>query len=210
MKVRIINITNNPIESIFRSFRTCYSKDGYDGVKIPMNEDGSKDIDKMVRFISPLVKNGHESPLEHVNISFNIEGISRACLAQLTRHRIASYNCQSQRYIDGKNFDFVIPNLDYIEDEDKRALLKECYKETFEELKNGYQSLIAVGVRKEDARAILPQATTCNLTMTINLRSFRNFLKLRMDKASQEEIRELATEMRRLVKEYIPFVDENL
>lgn len=214
MKVNIINITNNPIETIFKAYRICYSKSNYEEVKVPMivGEDGveRKDIDKMIRFIEPLVKMKHESPLEHVSITFSIEGISRACLSQLTRHRIASYNCQSQRYVDGKNFNFVTPTLDYIEDEEKRMLFKECYKEIFEILKNSYQSLVALGARKEDARAILPQATTCNLTMTINLRSFRNFLKLRMDKAAQEEIRQLATEMCKLVKEYIPFVDSEL
>ena len=113
MKIELVNITNNPIETIYKAYRICYSKGGFNEIKIPSKE-------KMIEFIKPLMAENHTSPLEHVSFTFNIEGISRACLAQITRHRTGKFNVQSQRYVDGSNFDFVIPDLSYIEDNTKK------------------------------------------------------------------------------------------
>lgn len=217
MKVQLVNITNSPIETIYKAYRICYSKLSYDDITLPhidmkIGEENReiKDGRVMVDFIEKKLKLGHTSPLEHVSMTFNIEGISRACLAQLTRHRTGHYNVQSQRYVNAENFDFVMPDLDYIEDEGQKQIIKYHYEDVFRELMDEYERLIAKGVRKEDARAILPQATTCNLLVTFDLHNFRHFLKLRMDKSAQTEIRKLACIMCELVKEYIPFVDYEL
>lgn len=199
MKVSLIDITNNPIEKIYKAYRICYSKDSWDNIKIKSEKE-------MCDFIVPLMMEQHTSPLEHVSFSFTIEGISRACLAQLTRHRTFKFNVQSQRYVDGSNFDFVMPNLDYLS-EDKKIVMAMTLSDYFEEQKQVYKDLIDFGIKKEDARAILPQATTCNLIVTMDLNNFRNFLRQRKCIHAQKEIRELAFTMIDLLKPHIPFVD---
>lgn len=213
MKVKLIDITENPIEKIYKAYRICYSKDNWEDIKIPLKEYGAYcyvDIQKMSDFIIPLMEEQHTSPLEHVSFSFAIEGISRACLAQLTRHRTFKFNVQSQRYVDGKNFDFVIPDLSYIENDIDRNVVIKYLKNYFDDAKNRYERLVVYGLKKEDARAILPQATTCNLVVTMDLNNFRNFLRQRLCVHAQKEIRELSQEMVKLLKPYIPFVDHKV
>lgn len=200
MKVSLIDITNNPIEKIYKAYRICYSKDSWDNIKIKSEKE-------MCDFIVPLMMEQHTSPLEHVSFSFAIEGISRACLAQLTRHRTFKFNVQSQRYVDGKNFDFVMPNLDYVKHFSSKIQTKDIIEDVFKDLSELYDELITLGVKKEDARAILPQATTCNLIVTMDLNNFRNFLRQRKCIHAQKEIRELAFTMIDLLKPHIPFVD---
>lgn len=202
MKVSLIDITNNPIEKIYKAYRICYSKDSWEDIKIKSDKE-------MCDFVIPLMLEGHLSPLEHVSFSFAIEGISRACLAQLTRHRTFKFNVQSQRYVDGSNFGFVMPNLDYLS-EDKKIVMAMTLSDYFEEQKQVYKDLIDFGIKKEDARAILPQATTCNLIVTMDLNNFRNFLRQRKCIHAQKEIRELAFTMIDLLKPHIPFVDHKV
>lgn len=200
MKVSLIDITNNPIEKIYKAYRICYSKDSWDNIKIKSEKE-------MCDFIVPLMMEQHTSPLEHVSFSFAIEGISRACLAQLTRHRTFKFNVQSQRYVDGSNFEFVMPNLDYVKHFSSKIQAKDIIEDVFKDLSELYDELITLGVKKEDARAILPQATTCNLIVTMDLNNFRNFLRQRKCIHAQKEIRELAFIMIDLLKPHIPFVD---
>lgn len=160
----------------------------------------------VVRRNNKIVLSGNTSPMEHVSFSFSIEGLSRAALAQLTRHRTFSFNVESMRYVDAKNFNFVVPELEYLE-ESKKEEMQETFRNMFQALKESYSDLIELGIKKEDARAILPQATTCNLIVTCDLHNFRNFLKQRLCVHAQQEIRELADEMNKLVKVQVPFVD---
>lgn len=203
MKVSLIDITNNPIEKIYKAYRICYSKDSWDNIKIKSEKE-------MCDFIVPLMMEQHTSPLEHVSFSFAIEGISRACLAQLTRHRTFKFNVQSQRYISGEFFEFVMPDLSYIKNKNKRMEAELFFDENFAFAKDDYEKLIYLGVKKEDARAILPQATTCNLIVTMDLNNFRNFLRQRKCIHAQKEIRELAFTMIDLLKPHIPFVDHKV
>ena len=200
MKVSLIDITNNPIEKIYKAYRICYSKDSWQDIKIKSDKE-------LCDFIVPLMMEQHTSPLEHVSFSFAIEGISRACLAQLTRHRTFKFNVQSQRYISGEFFEFVMPDLSYIKNKNKRMEAELFFDENFAFAKDDYEKLIYLGVKKEDARAILPQATTCNLIVTMDLNNFRNFLRQRKCIHAQKEIRELAFTMIDLLKPHIPFVD---
>ena len=200
MKVSLIDITNNPIEKIYKAYRICYSKDSWEDIKVKSEKE-------MCDFIVPLMMEQHTSPLEHVGFSFAIEGISRACLAQLTRHRTFKFNVQSQRYTSGEFFEFVMPDLSYIKNKNKRIEAELFFDENFAFAKDDYEKLIYLGVKKEDARAILPQATTCNLIVTMDLNNFRNFLRQRKCIHAQKEIRELAFTMIDLLKPHIPFVD---
>lgn len=199
MKVTLIDITEKPIEKVFKAYRICYSKTGFNEVKPRSDKE-------MIEFIKPLMDLGHTSPLEHISFTFSIEGISRACLAQLTRHRTFKFNVQSQRYVDGNNFDFVLPKLDYLEGATRKTAVK-TFVNNFEMLQSTYSGLCRLGVKKEDARAILPNMTTCNLVVTCDLHNFRNFLKQRLCKEAQQEIRELAEVMNALVKQSIPYAD---
>ena len=213
MKVELINISNNPIETMYKAYRTCYSKDVWEDIRIPtrphrlLEMEQENDIDKMIDFIKPLVEKGHLSPLEHISVTFTIEGVSRACQTQLVRHRTSKFSIQSQRYIDGSNFDFVIPDLTYIENETQRYVAETQIKLIYGQIAEQYENLRKLNVRKEDARMILPMATTGNIVCTMDLRNFRNFLEQRMCSHAQSEIKELAKEMNKLVKQHVPFID---
>lgn len=204
MRVSLIDINNKPVEKIYKAYRICYSGESWFNIKVP------DDLNEMIAFIKPLMKELHTSPLEHVNVSFVIEGLSRSALAQLTRHRTFSFNVQSQRYVDGCKFEMVIPKLDYVKNKKLKEKLEESYGVVFESLSNQYRFLRENGVSKEDARAILPMNTGCQLVMTCDINNFRNFLRQRLCKSAQLEIREVAEEMVRLVKPYIPFVADDV
>lgn len=200
MEVRIINITNDPIKTIFNAYRICYAKGGYDAIK-------DKSEEEMIEFIKPLMAEMHTSPLEHVNITFYIEGISRACMSQITRHRTGSFNVQSQRYCDANSFSFVIPELSYIESEHERNVVKQELKDYYERSLREYNYFVSKGLKKEDARSILPNSTTSNMLVTFDLNNFRKMYAQRACRHAQEEIREMANIMMSQVKELIPFAD---
>lgn len=150
------------------------------------------------------LKSGHESVLEHAVCTFKVEGVSRALLAQLTRHRIASFSVVSQRYVDMIDAKFVIPD----------AIMKDtaAYREfTFMlgEIKRAYEFFVGRGIPKEDARFVLPNATTTDLIMTMNLRELRHFFSLRCCNRAQWEIRELADKMLAICKEQAPDIFAN-
>lgn len=198
MILKLKRITSNPIELIYDAYRICYAKD-LNSIELKKHSS----IDGKIDFIKPLMANGHTSPLEHVNITFEISGVSRALLAQITRHRTASFNVQSQRYVNATNFNYVIPSA--IENNLKA---KEEFIDFMNKSKDFYIYLQEeYGIKNEDSRAVLPNATDCNMIVTFDLHNFRNFYGLRSCKHAQEEIRLLAEKMMELVKEHIPFAD---
>jgi thymidylate synthase (FAD) len=153
------------------------------------------------KFLAARVREGHESLIEHASVTFDISGISRACSHQLVRHRIASYSQESQRYVDMSNPEFVVPPS-VARDPEAQAI----WDEFLAEVADTYRRLRELGVRKEDARFILPNATTTRIIVTMNFRSLRHLFTVRCDKAAQWEIRELAFEMLRQVHELAPSV----
>ena len=158
---------------------------------------------------------GHESPTEHVTFTFGIEGVSRALLAQITRHRIASYSVKSQRYVTEGQFQYVVPPAIK---EDEVASAK--YIETMEYLQKQYDDIADILKKKyidggmaektaeklaiEDARFVLPNACETKIVMTFNVRSLVNMFHHRCCERAQWEIRAMADEMLRLVKEVAP------
>lgn len=156
----------------------CYGKDDYNPKRVRR-----------------CIANGHTSVTEHVSATFRIEGISRSCLAQLTRHRMASFSVTSQRYCEIEGDDWYVIPPSVIEAGEEVGFCAEAEKAA-----KAYHRLLAKGVKKEDARFLLPEATKTNLVMTINARSLMNFLSLRLDKSAQWEIRELANEMVQALK----------
>ncbi|PEC58431.1 thymidylate synthase (FAD) [Bacillus wiedmannii] len=199
--------------------RTCYSANkpseivAKEGAKYFGNKatDGGKgtEADRLMRHI---IASKHTSTLEHITFTFAIEGVSRALLAQLTRHRVGfSFSVQSQRYVrfgsDDKScgFSYVIPESVTSKGPGAVAI----YKASMKALQLDYDSLRAQGVSAEDARMVLPQAAITNLVMTVNLRSLLDFYtKRRKGNGAQAEIAELAEHLRKEVVKVEPWVDE--
>ena len=105
MKVTLISCTPDPERTVASAARLCYSAASIDTVMEKMTEE------KTASFVDMLAEIGHASPIEHAYFTFGVEGVSRALLAQLTRHRIASYSVQSQRYVKEQQFEYVLAPL---------------------------------------------------------------------------------------------------
>ncbi|MFC2029279.1 FAD-dependent thymidylate synthase [Chloroflexota bacterium] len=153
------------------------------------------------RFLAARIREGHESIIEHASVTFEISGISRACSHQLVRHRIASYSQESQRYVDMREMELVVPPSVATNPEARAA-----WDGFMEEVADTYARLRELGVRKEDARFVLPNATATRIVVTMNFRSLRHFFEVRCDRAAQWEIRALALEMLRQVHALAPAV----
>ncbi len=209
MKVTLVDYPRFADYKAYCSARVCYSDKGFTDIwgETPMTTPSHENVndDKALLLLKGLVEKGHGSVLEHCCFTFSIEGISRACSHQLVRHRIASYSQQSQRYVNGEKFGFVTPK----EIGDK-SLLREMYIEYMEQTTNFYKFLVESGIKKEDARYILPNATKTNIVVTMNARELLHFIELRTNPRSQWEIRELAKEMLRQLKEVAPVIFGNL
>ena len=144
------------------------------------------------------MQSGHTSVLEHAVFTFRIEGLSRAALAQLTRHRIASFDVQSQRYVKLDNPELVIP--DTIRDSEFQAEAES----TMRYVMNLYQRMLDAGIPCEDARYITPQAVPTQLIFTMNARELLHFFSLRCCNRAQWEIRHLADEMLKICMHVAP------
>lgn len=167
MKVSLVRVTADPEMLTGEAAAMCYNG------KNPM------------RSLEVALEGGHESVMEHASFTFLIEGISRVTLAQLTRHRLASFSVQSQRYV-GANLDVVIP------ESMKNPELREDILMVLEAVEHLYNKAIGLGVPAEDARYFTLQAGKTQQLMTMNVRELRHFLALRECSRAQWEIRELA------------------
>lgn len=152
------------------------------------------------RALAGAMASGHESVLEHSSFTFLITGISRVTLAQLTRHRLASFSVQSQRYAGINNQDVIMPKS-IAEDEQ----LASDYADLVQASRKFYDHMTELGgIPAEDARYITPQGITTDLMMTMNARELRHFFSLRMCNRAQWEIRKLADEIYKLVTPIAP------
>lgn len=167
----------------------------------------STDYDDEMRALKGALSCGHDSVLEHAVFTFEIKGVSRALLAQITRHRLASFVVQSQRYVDMTDkFDYVVPDsIREIDDnhlfETQMRVIQGFYEYWIERLKeNGKRRAL------EDARYILPNAMHTRLVMTMNARELRHFFKMRCCNRAQWEIRALADAMLTECKKVAPLL----
>ena len=146
------------------------------------------------------IESGHESVLEHVSFTFRIRDVSRAFLAQITRHRLASFSVESQRYCKYTDVVRMVmpPSME------ANAEAQEIYRQTIIDAANTYRSLLDLGVDAEDARFVLPEATVTNMVVTMNARELRHFFSLRCCNRAQWEIRAVADEMLALCKQTAP------
>lgn len=217
MTVRLIAHTPEPEKVVAAAAKLCYSD-----AHIPDLLDGLDEA-KTARFLEMLSDLGHASPIEHASFTFGIEGVSRTLLAQITRHRIASFSVQSQRYVRLDDFRYVVPPEIEAVPAAKQAFLESMqedarrYLDLVDKLEQSHtQRLMEEGLPEkqarakaaklanEDARFVLPNACETKLVMTMNARSLHNFFRLRCCRRAQWEIRALAEQMLRLVLPVAP------
>ena len=210
MNVKLLTYTKDPEKTVAAAAKLCYSKSD-----ISTLMDGLTD-EKVANFLEKLSNLGHASPLEHASFTFGIEGVSRSFLAQISRHRIASFSVQSQRYVDMDNTDHVVPKEIYDAGYSAVRLYEESVKNSFnnynelkEELTRKY---ITEGMKEspakkkaqEDARYLLPEACCTRMIVTMNARELNHFFNLRCCNRASREIREVAEEMLKLVYPVAP------
>lgn len=211
LKVTLLTYTPKPQKIMAAAAKLCYARADIDTVMEGLTPE------KTEGFIDMLSGLGHESPMEHMNFTFGIENVSRSLLAQITRHRHASFSVQSQRYVKEMDFEFITPPQIA-----ENAAAKQLYLKTMKDIAASYNSLadtlkkvnIENGMEEraaekkaiEDARYVLPNACTTKMIVTMNARSLMNFFKLRCCNRAQWEIRELACQMLELVKNVAPNV----
>jgi len=194
MEVKIIAHTPEPDRVCAAAARLTHSNLAGEKLVEQMNDE------EISRLLTSVMKLGHTSVIEHASFTFSIEGISRACSHQLVRHRIASYSQQSQRYVKPSE-SFVVP----LKIEEKEEA-KRIFGEALQNCSETYQRLIELGIPKEDARYIMPNATKTNIIVTMNARSLINFFSLRLEKDAQWEIRALAKKMLEEVNAIAPAI----
>jgi len=208
LKVKLLSHTPLPAEVVAMGARICYSSADVETLSQGVSE---KD---QTKYLQRIVDMGHLSPIEHASFTFAIEGVSRALLAQITRHRIASFSVQSQRYVSQAKqegcFSYILPPAiealgpEAVEEYDRQM----C---TMQQWYNQWQEKLGAAGEKsnEDARFVLPNACETRMVVTMNARELMHFFSLRCCNRAQWEIRALAWEMLKLCQQAAPALFEN-
>ena len=205
LKVFLLSSTPDPEKLVAAASRLCYSDADIEALRQGVDaRDQSK-------FLAKLVDMGHLSPIEHASFTFGVEGVSRSLLAQLTRHRVASFSVKSQRYVgalshDGGTFDYIVP-------EGIKRLgpeAEERFQAQMVQIQQWYDGWVEeLGAKEsgfEDARFVLPNAAETKLILTMNARELMHFFNVRCCNRAQWEIRELAWQMLALAKKEAPAI----
>jgi len=187
MKIELLAITPRAEEVIEFAGRVCYQS------------ADKRAAGSAAKLIARLIALGHESPLEHAYATFYISGCSRAMTHQLVRHRLVSVSQQSQRYVDEKSFQYVIPPS--VPDE-----RREEFEQDMESIRAMYSKWQNRGLKKEDARFVLPNACTSEIVISANFREFRHIFAVRCAPQAQWEIRQACFAMLRELHRHAPSV----
>ncbi len=202
LAVTLLAHTPDPDRAVAAAGRLCYAPVSAAELTQTMSDD---DVGRLVR---GLVASGHHSALEHASFTFAVDGVSRACTHQLVRHRVASYNQQSQRYVNFSHGDsFVVPPSVAA-----NAAAEQVFLRAMDQAREAYDRLVELGLAEgrsresvqEDARFVLPNAAETKIVVTMNARELRHFFAVRCCNRAQWEIRALAWELRGLVKTLAP------
>ena len=221
-RVYLLGHTPYPEHCVASAAKLCYSSSTISDLRDNLTDE------KAAQFVEMLSEIGHESPIEHASFTFGIEGVSRALLAQITRHRMASFSVKSQRYVREGSFEYVTPPeiekipeakaiYDEIMAEDQRRydtlaeVLKEKHIKTFMAEGKDEKTATRMAEKKaiEDARFVLPNACETQMVMTMNARSLMNFFRHRCCNRAQWEIKDVADQMLALVLEVAPNLFKN-
>lgn len=203
-KIQLVTYTPNPEHVVAEMARLCYASDE----RVTQLFNSSLDSVDDSRMIRGIVKMRHLSPLEHANWTFLIQGVSRALTHQLVRHRHLAISQRSQRYVNQKNFDYIVPETV------KKAGLQARYEdmminigEFYSELEKGLEKIGLEGeLKNQDARYILPNACETKIGITSNGRELLHIFQERLCNRAQWEIRYLAEEMLKLVYPTAPSI----
>ena len=220
--VILLAYTPDPERTVAAAAKLCYSSSGINQLNDSLTDE------KAASFVEMLSEIGHESPIEHASFTFGIEGVSRSLLAQITRHRMASFSVKSQRYVREGSFEYVTPPEIAAEPETKKiydeimaedqerydrlaAILKEKHIKTFIAEGKDEKTAARLAEKKaiEDARFVLPNACETQMVMTMNARSLMNFFKVRCCRRAQWEIQDVANQMLALVSAVAPNIFKN-
>lgn len=196
MKVSLLYHTQDPERAVATAARLCYAPVGAAELMENMSDE------QVQKILKTIMKSGHHSTLEHASYTFAIDGVSRALTHQLVRHRVASFNQQSQRYVTLKGEPEVIVPESVGNDPELRALFNTAIDTAY----NSYQALIDAGVPAEDARYVLPNASISKIVVTMNIRELLHFFTLRCCHRAQWEIQELGQKMLELAEPTAPYI----
>ncbi|NIC00663.1 FAD-dependent thymidylate synthase [Halobacterium sp. R2-5] len=228
MRVRLLDATDDPEELICRGARNDYMSGWVAEQDFREVMDGVEGDDveaQKANFLAKLLKRGHYGPFEHPSATFAIEGMSRSCMAQLTRHRHASFDVQSMRYVafddvdpaDVEDGEMVVTppsatDPDWIGRNQKNADVddetvekrEEVFRKSVRQSVEDYQELLDLGMPPEDARFVLPIGTEVNVVVTLNPRSLMHIADMRAAADAQWEIRDLTEQLLDLAAEWCP------
>jgi len=191
LQVELVAITPDPEKVIEQAGRTCYLS--FDRIE----EDSD------AAFIKRLLKMGHESPLEHAYATFRIRNCSRAMTHQLVRHRLMAVCQQSQRYVDEEQFAYVLPETmppEYVAD----------FHQDMKTIQAMYRKWRDRGLKKEDARFVLPNACVSEIVVSADFREWRHIFKLRLSPKAQWEIRNACQKMLAILQQHAPACFEDI
>ena len=198
LKVKLLDHTPEPERTVAMAARLCYSAVGAEELSERLSDE------QVQNMVKKMVKLGHGSTLEHASFTFGIEGVSRVLTHQLVRHRIASYDQQSQRYVAAHGFRYITPPSIAGNPEAKAR-----FDRVIADIRAAYDELKEMGVPQEDARYVLANATETKILVTMNARTLMHFFNLRCCYRAQWEIREMAYKMLEEVKQVAPTLFHN-
>lgn len=209
MKVNILASTSSKMDLLYTAAKTCKSNLTPEALYKDAWEAGEL---KKIQLLKALWNAKHYSVFEHVSFSFAVEGISRTCLAQLSRHRHLSLSVQSQRYVDliKEKEEAYVPGILPISIEASPDR-KKLYMSAWIAVSEACNQLKRMGAPLEDIRMLYPEGTTTNLVLTANLRTLGELYKKRVDTpGAQWEIKELVTQIIEEVNKESPWLGEIL
>ncbi len=186
------------LKKVERSGRICYKSED----KIT--------IDSAEKFVKNILKNGHESVIEHEKISVKIV-CDRGVSHEIVRHRIASYSQESTRYCNycddkfGNELTFIRP-IFWVNDVEKMSI----WKKNMQQVEREYNRLIELGASPQEARSILPNSLKTEIIVTMNLREWRHFFKLRTSKRAHPQMRQIAIALLENLKQTIPVIFDDI
>ena len=196
MDVTLLYHTPEPERAVATAARLCYAPVGGRELMESLTDE------KIRKVLTTIMSSGHFSTLEHASYTFAVEGVSRALTHQLVRHRLASYNQQSQRYVKFKEEPPIVRPASV----DINPEAAQAFDEAIDACWQAYDKLVQAGVPAEDARYILPNACETKSVVTMNIRELMHFFSNRCCNRAQWEIRELAWKMLELVRPTAPFI----
>ncbi|MGI6216989.1 MAG: FAD-dependent thymidylate synthase [Coriobacteriales bacterium] len=196
MNVQLLYHTENPERAVATAARICYASVGAAELMNTMSDEQVRSV------LRTIMESGHYSTLEHASYTFAVDGVSRALTHQLVRHRLASFNQQSQRYVKfDEEPNVVVPDTVNADPE-----LRKIFDSAIDSCWDAYAKLAQAGVPAEDARYVLPNACESKIVITMNIRELLHFFELRCCNRAQWEIREMANRMLDLVKPTAPYI----